>query len=254
MLQRLLNSLLLLLFFITRIFFFFLQFLTECFNHSYLEDSVRGMGFYNGYYGYYQCDRYLPSGWYRFRGEAGTQMPTSCVGKNRCSSHAPGWLVGSHPSVADGVVYATVCFHWNLGCCHWSTSIRVRNCSGFYVYELGPTPACYLRYCGNGGGEDRKADKRDRQAGNLVKTVNNDLTNILHVKIIFMCKNNVFDVVKHNVQLTCNLQPHLFISTANYSTASITSTTVISPTPGSVLLLSIRFCCPARQLVKRIDT
>ncbi|XP_020618065.1 uromodulin-like [Orbicella faveolata] len=66
--------------------------LSECSHHSYLEDSVRGMGFYNGYYGYYQCDNYLPFGWYRFRGAAGTEMPTSCVGKNRCSSHAPGWL------------------------------------------------------------------------------------------------------------------------------------------------------------------
>ncbi|KAL9987825.1 hypothetical protein ACROYT_G002193 [Oculina patagonica] len=124
---------------------------TECVHHSYLEDSERAMGFYNGYHGYYQCDSHL-SGWYRFRGAAGDQMPTSCVGKNRCSSHAPGWLNGAHPSVADGAVYATVCFHWSSGCCTWSTSIRVRNCSGFYVYELGPTPACWLRYCGNGGG------------------------------------------------------------------------------------------------------
>ena len=124
---------------------------SECFNHSYLEDSVRGQGFYNGYYGYYQCDNYLPFGWYRFRGAAGTQMPTKCVGKNRCSSHAPGWLNASHPSVEDGIVIAKVCFHWSSGCCTWSTYIRVRNCSGFYVYELRPPPACWLRYCGNGG-------------------------------------------------------------------------------------------------------
>ncbi|XP_044165767.1 uncharacterized protein LOC114963338 isoform X2 [Acropora millepora] len=125
--------------------------LSECFNHSYLEDSVRGQGFYNGYYGYYQCDNYLPFGWYRFRGAAGTQMPTKCVGKNRCSSHAPGWLSASHPSVEDGIVTAKVCFHWTSGCCTWSTNIRVRNCSGFYVYELRPPPTCWLRYCGNGG-------------------------------------------------------------------------------------------------------
>ena len=136
------------------------------------------MGFYNGYYGYYQCDSSLPFGWYRFRGEAGTEMPTSCVGKNRCSSHAPGWLSGSHPSVADGAVHATVCFHWSSGCCHWSTSIRVRNCSGFYVYELGPPPACWLRYCGNGGGEDKKKDKTEKQAGKLV---NKHITNILSI-------------------------------------------------------------------------
>ena len=79
-------------------------------------------------------------------------MATSCVGKNRCSSHAPGWLSTPHPSKDDGIVSGTVCFHWDSGCCHWSRNIRVRNCSGFYVYELGPPPACWLRYCGNGGG------------------------------------------------------------------------------------------------------
>ena len=79
-------------------------------------------------------------------------MATSCVGKNRCSSHAPGWLSTPHPSKDDGIVSGTVCFHWDSGCCHWSTNIRVRNCSGFYVYELGPPPTCWLRYCGNGGG------------------------------------------------------------------------------------------------------
>ena len=124
----------------------------ECYSYSYLNDSVRAQGFYNGYYGYYQCDNNLPFGWYRFSGSAGSQMATSCVGKNRCSSHAPGWLSTPHPSKDDGIVSGTVCFHWNSGCCHWSTNIRVRNCSGFFVYELGPSPTCWLRYCGNGGG------------------------------------------------------------------------------------------------------
>ncbi|XP_074622578.1 uncharacterized protein LOC141880862 isoform X5 [Acropora palmata] len=122
-----------------------------CSNHSYLEDSERRQGFYNGYDGYYQCDNNLAFGWYRFRGAAGTQMPTKCVGRNRCSTHAPGWLNASHPSVEDGIVTAKVCFHWTSGCCTWSTNIRVLNCGGFYVYELRPPPGCHLRYCGNGG-------------------------------------------------------------------------------------------------------
>ena len=132
--------------------FYSFQLPLECYSYSYLNDSVRAQGFYNGYYGYYQCDSNLPFGWYRFSGSAGSQMATSCVGKNRCSSHAPGWLSTPHPSKDDGIVSGTVCFHWDSSCCHWSTNIRVRNCSGFYVYELGPPPACWLRYCGNGGG------------------------------------------------------------------------------------------------------
>lgn len=129
--------------------------ISECSQHSFLEDFGRSV---DNYYGSIGCDNYLSYGWYRFRGAAGTQMPTTCVGRYRCGTHAPGWLNGTHPSVADGIVYATVCFHWSRSCCIWSKSIRVRNCGGFYVYELGPTPFCHLRYCGNGGGEDNRTD------------------------------------------------------------------------------------------------
>ena len=97
-----------------------------------------------------QCNNNLAFGWYRFRGTAGTQMPTKCVGQNRCSSQAPGWWNASHPLVEDGIVTAKVGFHWTSGCCTWSTNIRVRNCGGFYAYELRRPPACSLRYCGNG--------------------------------------------------------------------------------------------------------
>lgn len=95
------------------------------------------------------CDNGL-SGWYRFGGEAGNQMPESCVEKRRCGTHASGWLNGSHPSVADETVRRKVCFHWGNRCCQWSTEISVRNCGGFFVYKLHRPPACSLRYCGNG--------------------------------------------------------------------------------------------------------
>ena len=113
-------------------------------------------------------------------------MATSCVGYYRCGTMYPGWLSGSHPSVTDGAVHATVCFDW-YSCCSWSTSIRVRNCSGFYVYELGPTSYCHSRYCGNGGGEDTKEDKINKRTSNLVKTVNNtaNLTNKLISQLLF---------------------------------------------------------------------
>ena len=102
-----------------------------------------------------RCDqRDLPEDWYRFSGAAGDRMPTSCVPKNRCGTHAPGWLNGSHPSVADGIVTRRVCYHWSNNCCLWKNDIRVKNCYGsFFVYYLKRTPVCYLRYCGNNGGE-----------------------------------------------------------------------------------------------------
>ena len=77
-------------------------------------------------------------------------MPDRCVAKYQCGTHAPGWLTGGHPTVAHGAVSRKVCFHWSRSCCQWSRYIRVRNCGAFYVYYLGPTPVCNLRYCGAG--------------------------------------------------------------------------------------------------------
>ena len=94
----------------------------------------------------------LPA-WYRFTGAAGDRMPTSCVPKDRCGTHAPGWLNGSHPSVEEGIVTRRVCYHWNSNCCNWKNDIQIQNCGPFYVYRLVKTPVCWLRYCGNNEGE-----------------------------------------------------------------------------------------------------
>lgn len=100
------------------------------------------------------CDQvmiYTPY-WYRFAGEAGTQIATSCVPQDRCHTVSPGWMDGAHPSVQDGVVMRTVCFHRLGECCRWETTIRVRKCEGFYVYQLHYPPMCKMGYCGNSGG------------------------------------------------------------------------------------------------------
>ena len=94
----------------------------------------------------------LPA-WYRFNGEAGDKMPTSCVPKLRCGTHAPGWLNGSHPSVREGIVTRRVCYHWGSRCCNWKNDIQIQNCGAFYVYRLVKPPTCWLRYCGNNAGE-----------------------------------------------------------------------------------------------------
>ena len=96
------------------------------------------------------CDRTdLPTvgKWHRFMGAAGNAMPTSCVPKHRCGTHAPGWLKGDHPTKEQGVVSRQVCFHWWWSCCLWNVYIKVRNCGEYYVYQLPQTPVCYLRYC-----------------------------------------------------------------------------------------------------------
>ena len=96
------------------------------------------------------CDNGIGPGWFRFEGSAGTRMPTSCPPIHRCGANVPGWMNGGHPTVADGQVTRTVCFHYSGDCYRWSTNIKVRNCGSYYVYYLSGTPNsfCSLRYCG----------------------------------------------------------------------------------------------------------
>lgn len=98
-----------------------------------------------------KCDRLIGPGWFRFQGDAGTKMPTSCPPRWRCDTRAPGWINGEHPTVADGKVTRKVCFHWSSNCCYWFTNIDVRNCGPYYIYYLSGTPVgCFhhrLRYC-----------------------------------------------------------------------------------------------------------
>ena len=76
-------------------------------------------------------------------------MSGTCLDQFQCGTHAPGWLVDEHPTVAEGAVPRKVCLPKDEhDCCSWESYIRVRNCSDYYVYELTPTPACALRYCG----------------------------------------------------------------------------------------------------------
>ena len=97
------------------------------------------------------CDNTLGPAWFRFQGDAGTKMPTSCIPSNKCGTDATGWLNGTHPETHEGNVTRRVCFHWNSNCCQWSVNIQVQNCSGYYLYYINGTPNgrhCYLRFCG----------------------------------------------------------------------------------------------------------
>lgn len=97
------------------------------------------------------CDNNLGPAWFRFQGDAGTKMATSCVQTGRCGTHAPGWLDGAHPTVDEGKVTRKACFTWDT-CCSWSIDIQVRNCGDFYVYYINKTPPehpCHLRFCGS---------------------------------------------------------------------------------------------------------
>ena len=97
--------------------------------------------------GFEKCDNALLEGWYRFNSAVGARIPDYCVNRYRCNTHAPGWLNGTQPSLQEGAVNRTVCFHWNSDCCQWSKTIMVRNCGPFFTYSLAPPGYCHLRYC-----------------------------------------------------------------------------------------------------------
>ena len=99
--------------------------------------------------GGFQCDRNLAAGWYRFEGAAGSHLPEEAPVINRCGTQAPGWLNGKHPAVQNQIVGADACFHWSGETCRWKTRVFIRNCGGFYVYQLDPAPGCNMRYCGS---------------------------------------------------------------------------------------------------------
>ena len=96
------------------------------------------------------CDKDLGPAWFRFLGDAGSKMSSSCVPKHRCGAHASGWLNGTHPTKADGIVTRQVCFTFADSCCRREINVKVRNCGKYFVYFIKGTPPqqrWHLRYC-----------------------------------------------------------------------------------------------------------
>ena len=132
------------------IFFLFFFSVDGCKHYTVLSGADRAQG--NTLQNNLRCDDNLVTGWYRIQGAAGDRMPDKCVLQYRCGTKYPGWLDGTHPTVAEGVVTRVVCYNkWGSGCCSSRDIIKVKNCSSYYVYELQKPPSCNLRYCGNAG-------------------------------------------------------------------------------------------------------
>ena len=123
-----------------------------CKNYTVLSEADRSQGvtLQNNL----RCDR-LVTGWYRFQGAAGDRMSSKCVLQYRCGAEYPGWLDGTHPTVAEGVVDRKVCYSGKYSCCSRGSVIKVKNCSSYYVYELQKRSwwECPFRYCGNADGK-----------------------------------------------------------------------------------------------------
>ena len=86
--------------------------------------------------------------WYRFDGNDGGQMPTTCARENHCGTQSPGWLRGSHPLRESGTVKREVCFRTGANCCVRNLTMYVRQCVGFFVYIFPEVPSEIKgRYC-----------------------------------------------------------------------------------------------------------
>ena len=124
-----------------------------CHNYAVLSEADRAQGHVVINASSYRSDyNDLVPGWYRFQGAAGDRMADKCVPMDHCGTRSPGWLNGTHPTVAEGAVIRRVCFNMSNNCCYWHQDIRVQNCGAYFVYAL-PTRYhyyYYFRYCGNG--------------------------------------------------------------------------------------------------------
>ncbi|XP_078055451.1 uncharacterized protein LOC144480175 [Mustelus asterias] len=117
-----------------------------CVNHTVLEHHWRSMHCAETGCGGPKCDNKLNHGWYRFKSSGGWQIPETEVPERHCSTHAPGWLNGSHPTMEQGIVTRTVCLSWNGNACNLVHEIKIKRCNGYFVYELKSLHHC-AAYC-----------------------------------------------------------------------------------------------------------
>ena len=123
------------------------NFLVVCPQYKNLTDADRKYG--PDTTGSPKCDDTL-YGWYRFQGDAGRKMMTTCPSVNKCGGRFSAWLNDDHPTVAQGSVKKKVCIreHQLGDCCANFYFTDVKNCGFYFIYKLLPSFTCDYRYCG----------------------------------------------------------------------------------------------------------
>lgn len=88
------------------------------------------------------------TGWYRIiTGGNFNYLPEGPVAQSQCGTYGTGYLQGTHPTAAEGIVTRTAGFTWDnaLNCV---VNIQVVNCNHeYYVYYLPEACACANSYC-----------------------------------------------------------------------------------------------------------
>ena len=129
----------------------------ECNSYQVISDETRSINYVSSSL---LCDYGMQSGWYRFMGKGGSQLPERPVVNNnspwRCRTHAISWITTAHPRFGEGKVQRTLCYAWSGNNCYYSSySIFVINCGSYFVYYLQTPPACTYRYCTNATAQEQ---------------------------------------------------------------------------------------------------
>ena len=127
-----------------------------CENYTTLTQSWRRISQTNGpSVSGLHCDSSLQSGWFRFEGDAGTQLADQRDPQKweSCGTSRVAWLRGLHPGLSEGTVRRTICVGEITGDCGHDSEVLLRTCPDtrggtFWVYRLDQVNVgCNWAYC-----------------------------------------------------------------------------------------------------------
>ncbi|XP_078377877.1 uncharacterized protein LOC144661039 [Oculina patagonica] len=216
------------------VLFGLIQILDGCEHYSVLNETDRAQG-HVVMDGNFSCDIGLSPGPKRFQGAAGDRMADKCVPQNHCGTKYPGWLNGSHPSVAEGVVSRKICYSNSTDCCFTFHYADVKNCSGYYIYQIQAVPGCPYRICGNAGAASVTSASSSHISPSPVEfsqtrstTANTDilLKTSLHLTATWLSNQIQTSLLSTSQTTALNLSA---TSTQNMSTTSLIKTPSLNP-------------------------
>ncbi|XP_013389243.1 uncharacterized protein LOC106157972 [Lingula anatina] len=95
---------------------------------------------------YYYEEYGMTRDWFRITGQAGNKVANTCPSLNYCGANYPMWMLGDHPTAAEGIVKHTLCTRYSSSYCCTTPSeysyfkgdvIYVKKCpGGYYVYRI----------------------------------------------------------------------------------------------------------------------
>ncbi|XP_013405190.1 oncoprotein-induced transcript 3 protein-like [Lingula anatina] len=114
-----------------------------CQDYVELDEAWRKTSFSSSYYAQ---ETGMTLDWFRVTGDAGNKVANTCPSQSYCGVYYPMWMLGDHPTAAEGIVKHTLCSRISSSyCCHTpgeSSNVKgdviyVKKCpGGYYVYRV----------------------------------------------------------------------------------------------------------------------